>query len=276
MSGPAIHDCARPGLRPAGRQDLVLVRRPSCAPCHGGPCQDQDSASTEYGRGTESGMLWAEGSSIIGEEIRKSALARLQATGMFHTTASRSSALTSVSCGCGWSGSQKKSSRSKPPSGILAPIGWSPPSGPLRKQVTSSPSSSLSSRPVVPVASRSWELSRARLYRAHSIRSVFLLSCAMSAISLRLAISLPSGSTIPIVACAYCQPVTRPLPAASDLAAMGRTAAAQGRRLLSRPEPAQLPPAAQLPAPDRMSGCYSGSCDVDTHRAVVGRLTGGR
>src|ERR1017187_10362705 len=122
MSGPAIHDCARPGLRPAGRQDLVLVRRPSCAPCHLGPCQDQDSASTEYGRGTESGMLWAEGSPIIGDEIRKSALARLQGTGMFHTTAIGSSALTSWSCGCDSIGSHRKMSRSMSPSAIRAPI----------------------------------------------------------------------------------------------------------------------------------------------------------
>src|SRR5579859_5194595 len=49
---------------------------------------------------------------INGEEIRKSAVARLQATGMFHSTATRSSALTSVSCGCGSSGSQKKMSSS--------------------------------------------------------------------------------------------------------------------------------------------------------------------
>jgi hypothetical protein len=73
----------------------VTVRAPAA-----GLGQDQDSASTEYGRPTPSGADWAEGWSIIGEEIRKSALARLQATGMFHTTAMRSSALTSWSCGC--------------------------------------------------------------------------------------------------------------------------------------------------------------------------------
>src|ERR1700733_10826598 len=88
MTAPG-RDCARPGVRTWS----------SSGGRHAGPCQDQDSASTEYGRGTESGMLWAEGSPIIGEEIRKSALARLQATGMFHTTAMRSSALTSWSCG---------------------------------------------------------------------------------------------------------------------------------------------------------------------------------
>ena len=72
--------------------------------------------------GTESGMLWAEGSPIIGEEIRKSALARLHATGMFHTTAMRSSALTSWSCGCDSIGSHRKMSRSMSPSAIRPPI----------------------------------------------------------------------------------------------------------------------------------------------------------
>jgi hypothetical protein len=45
---------------------------------------------------------------ISGEETMKSAEARLHATGMFHTTAMRSSALMSGSCGSGSSGSQKK------------------------------------------------------------------------------------------------------------------------------------------------------------------------
>ena len=45
---------------------------------------------------------------MSGEEIMKSAVARLQAVGMFQTTAMRNSALTSGSCGCGSSGSQKK------------------------------------------------------------------------------------------------------------------------------------------------------------------------
>ena len=42
----------------------------------------------------------------------KSAEARLQAMGMFQTTAMRSRALTSGSCGCGSSGSQKKMRKS--------------------------------------------------------------------------------------------------------------------------------------------------------------------
>ena len=49
---------------------------------------------------------------MSGDETRKSAVARLHATGMFQTTAIRSSALTSGSCGCGSSGSQKKMSMS--------------------------------------------------------------------------------------------------------------------------------------------------------------------
>lgn len=91
---------------------------------------------------------------ISGEEIRKSALARLHAIGMFHTTAIRTSAFTSGSCGCDSSGSQKKTSRSMSPSAILEPICWSPPSGPLWKQVISRPSSSASIRPVESVANR--------------------------------------------------------------------------------------------------------------------------
>ena len=52
----------------------------------------------------------------------KSAVARLHATGMLHTTATRSSAFTSGSCGCGSSGSQKKTSTSFSPSAMRAPI----------------------------------------------------------------------------------------------------------------------------------------------------------
>ena len=47
-------------------------------------------------------------SQLKGDEIMKSAEARLLAIGMFHTTAIRKSALTSESWGCGSSGSQKK------------------------------------------------------------------------------------------------------------------------------------------------------------------------
>ena len=61
----------------------------------------------------------------------KSAEARLQAMGIFHTTAMRKSALTSGSWGCGSSGSQKKMRKSILLSTILAPICWSPPRGPL-------------------------------------------------------------------------------------------------------------------------------------------------
>ncbi len=82
----------------------------------------------------------------------RSALATLQATGMFQTAAIRSSALTSGSCGCGSSGSQKKNSMSISPSAIFAPICWSPPTGPDRNRCTSSPSSWCSRLPVVPVA----------------------------------------------------------------------------------------------------------------------------
>ncbi len=82
----------------------------------------------------------------------KSAEERLQATGMFHTTAMRSSALMSGSCGSGSSGSQKKITKSTSPSEILAPICWSPPSGPLSSLWIDRSSSSSSNAPVVPVA----------------------------------------------------------------------------------------------------------------------------
>lgn len=52
----------------------------------------------------------------------KSAEARLQATGMFQTTAIRKSAFTSGSCGWGHSESQKKIRKSSSPSEIFAPI----------------------------------------------------------------------------------------------------------------------------------------------------------
>src|SRR6266478_9855170 len=61
--------------------------------------------------------------------MTKSAVARLQATGMLQTTATRSRALTSGSCGCGSSGSRRNTSRSISPSAMRAPICWSPPYG---------------------------------------------------------------------------------------------------------------------------------------------------
>ena len=87
---------------------------------------------------------------------------------MFQTTASRSSALTSGSCGCGSSGSQKKTRKSISPSAISAPSCWSPPSGPLWSFWTPTPSSSSRSVPVVPVATSSWRSRMWRLYFAHS------------------------------------------------------------------------------------------------------------
>src|SRR5690242_8503256 len=96
----------------------------------------------------------------------------------------RSSAFTSTSCECGASGSQKKTTKSMRPSAMAAPTCWSPPSGPLRNRVTGKSSSRSMSEPVVPVAYRSCRESVPRLKRAHSSRSPFLLSCAMSAILL--------------------------------------------------------------------------------------------
>src|SRR5690348_4107180 len=96
----------------------------------------------------------------------------------------RSRAFTSTSCECGASGSQKKTTKSIRPSAIAAPTCWSPPSGPLRNRATGRASSRSMSEPVVPVAYSSCRESVPRLKRAHSRRSAFLLSCAMSAIRL--------------------------------------------------------------------------------------------
>ena len=105
-------------------------------------------------------------------------MARLVATGTFQTAASRSSALTSGSCGCGSSGSQKKISVSIAPSAILAPICWSPPTGPLRKRCTGRPISYSRSVPVVPVAYSVWLDRVGRLKSAQDSSSCFLLSWA--------------------------------------------------------------------------------------------------
>ena len=86
------------------------------------------------------------------EDMRKAAEARLQAMGMFHTTAIRNSAFTSGSCGSGASGSQKKMRKSMQPSAMREPICWSPPRGPLSKTVIFELNSASKILPVVPVA----------------------------------------------------------------------------------------------------------------------------
>src|SRR6516162_1919940 len=55
------------------------------------------------------------GSDISGDEMIKSAEARLQATGMFHTTAMRNNARTSGSCGSDCRGSQEEDEDVEPP-----------------------------------------------------------------------------------------------------------------------------------------------------------------
>lgn len=110
-----------------------------------------------------------------------SAVATFAAIGTFHTAAIRSSALTSGSCGCGSSGSQKKISMSMTPSAIFAPICWSPPTGPDSSRVTGRPSSNSSMVPVVPVAYRWCRDSVPRLNSAQRSSSTFLLSCATRA-----------------------------------------------------------------------------------------------
>ena len=117
-----------------------------------------------------------------GEEIKKSAEARLQAMGIFQTTATRKSAFTSGSCESGASGSQKKMRKSMPPSAIRAPICWSPPSGPLSKVVILQSSSFSRILPVVPVAYNSCISNVPRLNLTHSSKSGLLWSWAISAI----------------------------------------------------------------------------------------------
>lgn len=72
--------------------------------------------------------------------------------GIFHTTAIRSNAFTSGSCGSGASGSQKKIRKSMEPSAMREPICWSPPNGPLLKTVIFGPNTFFRVFPVVPVA----------------------------------------------------------------------------------------------------------------------------
>ena len=91
-------------------------------------------------------------SPIRGDEIKKSAEARLQANGMFHTTATRRRAFTSGSCGIGAKGAQKKMRKSISPSAMREPICWSPPRGPLWNVVILQSSSFSRNLPVVPVA----------------------------------------------------------------------------------------------------------------------------
>ena len=108
-----------------------------------------------------------------------SAVATLFATGMFHSAASRSRALTSGSCGCGSSGSQKKISMSISPSAILAPICWSPPERSGQEAVHRQAQFVLEQGAggaggVELVLARGCP----RLYSAQVSRSTFLLSCA--------------------------------------------------------------------------------------------------
>lgn len=58
-------------------------------------------------------------------------------------------ALTSGSCGCGSSGSQRKTSSSISPPSIQAPICWPPPNGPPIRHLTRSPSVPKTTRPGV-------------------------------------------------------------------------------------------------------------------------------
>ncbi|MOA44773.1 hypothetical protein D3C78_1670960 [compost metagenome] len=86
------------------------------------------------------------------ESIRKSAVERLVATGIFHTVARRSRAFTSGSWGTAFNGSQKKINISILPSAISAPTCWSPPIGPLSMLFTGIPLACWIRLPVVPVA----------------------------------------------------------------------------------------------------------------------------
>ncbi len=66
------------------------------------------SRSVAQSRSPRSGTIALVGLAKSGDEMRKSAVATFDAIGMFHTAPMRNSALTSGSCGCASSGSQKK------------------------------------------------------------------------------------------------------------------------------------------------------------------------
>ena len=102
--------------------------------------------------------------------------------GRFQATTNRSNAFTSLSCGCASIGSKKKKTISISPDAIMAPICWSPPNGPLNTFVIFRSSASSINLPVVPVATSLCFAKAFLLYVAHSIKSFFLLSCAISAI----------------------------------------------------------------------------------------------
>ena len=105
--------------------------------------------------------------------MRKSAEERLQAMGMFHTTAMRKRAFTSGSCGCGSRGSQQKMRKSMQPSDMREPICWSPPKGPLSNTAIFAPNYCSSILPVVPVAYNSCFSKVPLLNLTHSSKAGF-------------------------------------------------------------------------------------------------------
>ena len=125
-SRPTTGD-TRSSSRPASREQFCAPKINSGSGRTGGPV---GHAADRVCSGSVRGVVGGGGTctaAISGEEILKSAVARLQAMGMLQTTATRSRALTSGSCGCGSRGSHRNTSRSISPSAIRAPICWSPP-----------------------------------------------------------------------------------------------------------------------------------------------------
>jgi hypothetical protein len=88
-----------------------------------------------------------------------------------------------MSGSCGWaqSGSTKKTTTSTAPVATRAAICASPPSGPLKRSSTWSPTFSRTSRAVCRVAIRSNCAKVSRLKVAQATTSAFLLSCAIKA-----------------------------------------------------------------------------------------------
>jgi hypothetical protein len=121
----------------------VSVAHPSCLPrvsrpVSRGRCartgRDQAIADARYSAPVDRrSMIGARRYVVAGHQRRRDDHVggrQVGAPGTFHKVARRSSALTPGSWGCGSSGSQKKITMSMSPSAILAPICWSPPSGP--------------------------------------------------------------------------------------------------------------------------------------------------
>src|SRR5882672_3135678 len=150
--------------------------------CH--PAGRPGRLTCYFAQGTKLGPLscrYFSGLVNSGELMMWSAELRLQAMDTSYSTARRSSAFTSTSCGCGVSGSQKKKTASMRPSAISVPSWASPPIGPESMSWMGVSRADCSVSPVVRVAKIVHLDSVPRLYVAHSTISSLRRSWATRA-----------------------------------------------------------------------------------------------